>query len=121
MPSDWFREPITNGPAQGMLTLDGLLKKIKTARATHSLTAEDDKNGFCGIRITFDVPFDDTNYTITLIPDDVSRPLDDKGFFCGDVHFKTAAGFVACMYSAKPNSKIEVGSVIELNVLAIHD
>jgi hypothetical protein len=94
---------------------------VQTVRAQHSWTSQDDTNGYCEVPVVFDNDFADTNYSVVCSPNDASNVPDDKGFFNGDIHSKTASGFTAVVYSFAPNSGITVGSIVEVNVIAIYD
>ena len=94
--------------------------KFKQVRQLYTWTTNDQTNGYAEVPIVFEEPFADDNYTAVWSPNDVSHVPDDNGFFNGDYHEKAASGFIAVVYAYSPGF-VTPGSIVEINVIAIHD
>jgi hypothetical protein len=65
------------------------------ARSKYVITQSDIDNGFAGIPMLWDSPFNDTNYNIAWSIHDTGQNFLSLDYAVGDVHFKTPAGFIA--------------------------
>jgi hypothetical protein len=65
------------------------------AQVTYAVTPTDLINGYCAVPILWDAPFNDTNYNISWSINDIGQNFYSLDYAVGDVHKKTAAGFVA--------------------------
>ena len=81
------------------------------ARSKYVITQRDIDNGFAGIPMLWDSPFNDTNYNIAWSIHDTGQNFLSLDYAVGDVHFKTPAGFIAvitlpaeCLYLSGANA-----------------
>jgi hypothetical protein len=65
------------------------------ARADYALTATDILNGYFGVPVLWDSPFNDTNYNLTWSVHDTGQNFLSLDYSQGDVHLKTPSGFTA--------------------------
>jgi hypothetical protein len=65
------------------------------ARTTYAITQDDILNGYFGVDMLWDSPFNDTNYNIAWSINDVGQNYLSLDYSTGDIHFKRRDGFIA--------------------------
>ena len=78
----------------------------RVGSASHILTQTDIENGFFTVPITWDSPFDDTNYVINFGIDDL-YPGITLDYSVGDQHMITPDGFIAMVLCLSNNTIVQ--------------